>query len=255
MTMKKLLLAILLPSQAIAATIAPTPVTVQDASGNVIDSSLGGLKIYCVGGCGGGSGGSGFSLLDKDVFTYGTTGFVPIGGAYQDGSPSLAAGHSGVARLTANRGLHVNLRDASGNEIDFGTLATASAQATANSSLSTIATNTGNGATSANQTLELTKLDALHTDNSAATATMSQVTVTTGNTSLLASNSSRKKCILFNDGTGVADVALGATATTSAYSFQLKPLAYFECSRPIYTGAISAITASGTTTVKVTEVQ
>ena len=56
------------------------------------------------------------SIADKTTFTYGTTGEVPVGGAFQDTSPALTAGQSGVVRLTANRGFHVNLRDASGNE-------------------------------------------------------------------------------------------------------------------------------------------
>jgi hypothetical protein len=53
---------------------------------------------------------------DKTTFTYGTTSELPIGGVYQDTSPTLATGTSGAIRSTQNRGLHVNLRDSSGNE-------------------------------------------------------------------------------------------------------------------------------------------
>ena len=60
------------------------------------------------------------SYSDKGSFTYGTDKFNPTGGIFQDTNPSLTAGQVGVSRMTANRGLHVNLRDASGAE--FATL-------------------------------------------------------------------------------------------------------------------------------------
>lgn len=56
------------------------------------------------------------SYVDKGSFTYGTDKFNPTGGIYQDTSPGLTAGQVGVSRMTANRALHVNLRDSTGNE-------------------------------------------------------------------------------------------------------------------------------------------
>lgn len=53
---------------------------------------------------------------DKSTFTYGTSIEQPVGGVFQDTSPSLTAGQTGAVRLTANRAFHINLRDASGNE-------------------------------------------------------------------------------------------------------------------------------------------
>src|SRR5258708_31625149 len=44
-------------------------------------------------------------VADKTTFTYGTSAFEPIGGAFQDTSPTLTAGQSGVVRLTAQRGM------------------------------------------------------------------------------------------------------------------------------------------------------
>lgn len=55
-------------------------------------------------------------VADKTTFTYGTTAELPIGGVFQDTSPTLTAGQTGAVRLTTNRGFHVNLRDAAGNE-------------------------------------------------------------------------------------------------------------------------------------------
>lgn len=56
-------------------------------------------------------------VADKTAFTYGTTTFLNVGGVFQDTSPSLTAGQSGALRLTANRAIHANLRDASGNAL------------------------------------------------------------------------------------------------------------------------------------------
>lgn len=56
-------------------------------------------------------------VADKTTFTYGTSIVSAVGGAYQDTSPSLTAGQQGVARLTQNRAIHLNLRNDSGTEI------------------------------------------------------------------------------------------------------------------------------------------
>lgn len=56
-------------------------------------------------------------VADKTSFTYGTTAELPIGGVYQDTSPTLTAGTTGAARLTQYRAFHFNLRDSSGNEL------------------------------------------------------------------------------------------------------------------------------------------
>lgn len=56
-------------------------------------------------------------VADKTTFTYGTSTFQPIGGVFQDTSPTLTAGQGGAVRLTAQRAVHSNLRDNSGNEI------------------------------------------------------------------------------------------------------------------------------------------
>lgn len=56
-------------------------------------------------------------VADKTAFTYGTTIQSVGGGVFQDTSPALTAGTQGAIRLTANRAQHMNLRDASGNEL------------------------------------------------------------------------------------------------------------------------------------------
>lgn len=56
-------------------------------------------------------------VADKGAFTYGTSIEQPIGGVYQDTSPSLTAGTTGAVRVTQNRAFHINLRNDSGTEI------------------------------------------------------------------------------------------------------------------------------------------
>jgi hypothetical protein len=62
---------------------------------------------------------------DKTAFTYGTSLEQPVGGVYQDTSPTLTAGTTGAVRLTQYRAFHVNLRDSSGVEVDPATETTA----------------------------------------------------------------------------------------------------------------------------------
>src|SRR4051812_11180740 len=71
------------------------------------------------------SGGT-LGLIDKATFTYGLSLETPVGGVYQDTSPTLTAGQSGAFRVTSYRGLHVNLRTAGGVEILGTQLAAAS---------------------------------------------------------------------------------------------------------------------------------
>lgn len=65
--------------------------------------------------------GSGVSHQDKAVFTPSTTNMVPVGGYRDDTAPStVAEGEAAAARLTENRAIHVNLRDAAGAELAVG---------------------------------------------------------------------------------------------------------------------------------------
>jgi hypothetical protein len=98
----------------------------QDGSGNAITSTGGALDVNIKGD----SIQIETGIADKSAFTYGTSVEQPVGGVYQDTSPALTAGTTGALRLTAQRGLHVNLRDSSGTEISPAT-AVAQASTTA----------------------------------------------------------------------------------------------------------------------------
>lgn len=61
--------------------------------------------------------GSGVSQVDNSGFTPGTTVFVPVGGEVDDtGTTAVAENSAGAARITVQRGLHVNLRTVAGAE-------------------------------------------------------------------------------------------------------------------------------------------
>jgi hypothetical protein len=78
-----------------------------------------------------GSSGSGTSMLDGGTFTINTSNITPAGFIFDDTSPTACVENDGcVARMTANRAVHVNLRKADGTEIaesDGGTGASSAA--------------------------------------------------------------------------------------------------------------------------------
>lgn len=68
-----------------------------------------------------GAGSGGTSATDGDAYTAGTSAGTPVMGARDDAATAtLAEDDLGVIRATENRALHVNLRDASGNEVSPG---------------------------------------------------------------------------------------------------------------------------------------
>lgn len=92
----------------------------------------------------------------------------------------------------------------------------------------------------------------------AATYSSSSVTSVTSaatSTSILASNASRRMAIMVNDTDKNAYVKLGATASTTSFSYKLAPGQTLELPFPVYTGAIDAIwDSSPTGSMRVTEI-
>lgn len=97
-----------LVAQPTAAALKAT-VNIQDGAGTAITSTGGALDVNIKSGS--------IGSADKSAFTYGTTQDQVVGGVFQDTSPTLTAGQQGAIRLNAQRGLHTNLRDSSGNEL------------------------------------------------------------------------------------------------------------------------------------------
>lgn len=83
-----------------------------DGSGNAITSTSSAIDVNIKSG-----GGSGFSVTDEAAWTAGTSAFVPAGGTFNDSAAALTSGQEGTLRSTNNRALHVNLRDASANQL------------------------------------------------------------------------------------------------------------------------------------------
>jgi hypothetical protein len=88
-----------------------------------------------------------------------------------------------------------------------------------------------------------------------ATATRSNVVAAVSDTSLLASNASRKGAIFYNDSTAILYLAYGAAAaSTTSYSVQIPAQGFFELPpQPIYTGAIRGIWSAVNGTLRITE--
>lgn len=87
------------------------------------------------------------------------------------------------------------------------------------------------------------------------TSSVTSVVSAAVSTSILASNANRRMAILFNDCDKAVYVKLGATASTTSFSYKLSPAQTLELPIPLYTGAIDAIwdaTPSGS--MRVTEI-
>lgn len=87
------------------------------------------------------------------------------------------------------------------------------------------------------------------------TSAVTSVTSAATSTSILASNANRRMAIMVNDSDKNAYVKLGATASTTSFSYKLTPGQTLELPMPVYTGAIDAIWDAGPTgSMRVTEI-
>jgi hypothetical protein len=113
-------------------------------------------------------------------------------------------------------------------------------------------------ATSAGQDTGNTSLASLDTKTHAppSTGTGTSVANATSNTVLLALNANREGATVFNDDTAttgaVLKVALGFTASATAFTYAIPPQGYYEVPYG-YTGAINGIASTATGSARVTE--
>lgn len=90
--------------------------------------------------------------------------------------------------------------------------------------------------------------------NSSTTGTVTSVAGNASNVTLLASNTSRKGAVIFNDSSAILYVKFGATATTSSFTYRVNPYQTLEIKgEMLYTGRIDGIWASATGNARVTE--
>lgn len=90
------------------------------------------------------------------------------------------------------------------------------------------------------------------TSASSATATPTSVSITTSSQTLLASNSSRKGAIIYNDGLAILYVGCFTTSSVTSFTYKLQPgsAANIDFS---YTGVISGIGSAALGSARVTE--
>src|SRR3990172_3850414 len=91
--------------------------TPQEVLSDVHDTPNNALKVNIV--AGGGAGGT--SATDEAGYTPASSAGTPVMGAVDETAPDSASeGSLALIRSTLSRALHVNLRDASGNEVAVG---------------------------------------------------------------------------------------------------------------------------------------
>ncbi|HEV2403740.1 MAG TPA: hypothetical protein VGS08_06095, partial [Candidatus Saccharimonadales bacterium] len=83
-----------------------------DGSGAAITSTSSALDVNIKSG-----GSASAATTDEASWTAGSSSFAPTGGVFNDSAAALTSGQQGTARLTNNRAIHTNLRNASGTEI------------------------------------------------------------------------------------------------------------------------------------------
>lgn len=85
-------------------------------------------------------------------------------------------------------------------------------------------------------------------------STVTSVSASASNVTLLASNSARKGAIFYNDSTSICYVKFGTTATSSDFTIAMDSKSTIIIdSNPIYTGRVDGIWVSATGAMKVTE--
>ena len=90
------------------------------------------------------------------------------------------------------------------------------------------------------------------TESGSATATLSNVSASASSVTVLASNTSRLGATIQNDSTAICYLKFGSTASTTSYTVQLPPGAYYEVPYR-YNGIITGIWASANGSARVTE--
>ena len=86
------------------------------------------------------------------------------------------------------------------------------------------------------------------------TATLSSVSASASNQTLLAANANRKRVIIHNDSTATMYIKFGAAASATSFTYCLYGGDTYESpALPIYTGIIDGIWASATGAARITE--
>lgn len=84
-------------------------------------------------------------------------------------------------------------------------------------------------------------------------ATLTNVSGSAVNVTLLASNASRKMAMIYNDSASNLFVKFGTTASNTSYTVRLVSQAYYELPQPTYTGRIDGIWNAAVGAARITE--
>lgn len=182
------------------------------SAANVVDAANAAFKVNCVTGC---SSTPGFT--DNTAFTAGTTTEANVGGVFNDGLTAVTSGNAAAARITNNRAIHINIRNASGTEL-----------ATASNPVRTDPTGTTTQPISGTITANIGTTNGLALDTSVTGLQVAQGSTTSGQKGAL---------------------ALGAvtTAAPSYTTAQSDPLS-LDTSGNLRTSVNNTVTVSGTVT-------
>lgn len=91
-------------------------------------------------------------------------------------------------------------------------------------------------------------------DQSAAAATLANVSGSATSVTLQAANTARRGWTALNDSSAALYVKFGATASTVSFTVKVPAGGYFEMPKPVYTGVIDGIWDSAAGAVRVTEI-
>lgn len=133
------------------------------------------------------------------------------------------------------------------------TLSTRLADATFTGRINTLGQKTAANSTPVVLASDQSSIPVSATETRPATSSISSVAGSASSVTLLASNANRRLATIFNDSTAILYVKFGATASTSSYTVQMGPSAYFEIPQPVYSGIIDGIWASATGNARITE--
>ena len=187
-------------------------------------------------------------VADKTAYTYGTSVFQPVGGVFQNTSPTLSAGESGAFRLSAYRSVYMSLMKASDGtaigESQGGGLNVIIGDGTNVPHVTPAST----AAVAADKALvvAINPLSNGVSFSSPTTAAMTTVVSSTSSQTLVAANASRKGLVVHNATNRSIYVAFDATATTSAYTYLVQSGNTLELGiNMAWTGLMSVIGAAG----------
>lgn len=200
-------------------------------------------------------------VLSQGSTTVGQSGELVLG-AVTTASPTYTTGQSSAISLTVAGALRTDSSSTT-QPISAAALplptgaATSALQTSGNTTLSAISAQLPVALGPQSSSGSLSVVQATGTtfsvsQTTSATANLTSVANSLTSVTVLASNSSRKGFVVYNDSIVILYLAFGATASTTAFSYKLQPATAYT-SDTLYTGVISGIASAASGSARVTE--